>query len=476
MKKTRTTLIQLARFGDLIQTSPLIQNLRLENGKDSEIVLVVDKRVANAANLIADIDEVIEIDLASGPGLMRGDIYSSYKEFNQWIRRQISQKKSDHLILLNQGDLPSAISTFFPSQTKSGPIRTNALPAPHKYLNAALSDRRFNPLHLGEIWASYSKYRHPLLQPKIVNSDLGTPFAYINGSDELCISKNNSIAINLGAGAAGRRISAEKVAQLVVSLFKRQAEVIVLTGTKDDQKSAEWILSNIQSEDQKKVFDVTGKTNLTELSAILNEVNVLISSDTGTLQLAASTKAKPLGIFFAGANPIETGPLVDGAVALVSNKTFEFNEDNISNELDKLDLDEVARIAIALCKKSEKQIGLKSENNSFNMLVARSSSMGIEYTPEEYKGIESPVGKGRRWLPLIRELIHFGKKKEAYPKREFNNGFEELSDVERGHILNLVAKIADGNRNFDSEDLWLSRILISFWTEMNSLINVTAEN
>ena len=86
MSRERVTIVQLARFGDVIQTSPLVRNLAYEPGVEREITLVTDIRSMEAAKLLAGVDRVVGIDFAEGMAAAGRGAPGSFKRFRYWVR------------------------------------------------------------------------------------------------------------------------------------------------------------------------------------------------------------------------------------------------------------------------------------------------------------------------------------------------------------------------------------------------------
>ncbi|MBZ0265088.1 hypothetical protein K8I28_10500, partial [bacterium] len=214
LQRKKIAVVQLARFGDLIQTSPLLQNLKKQ---DSAVKtnLVVDKRSRHAAELLGDVDEILTVDLQEAAYLCRRGHDKSWKLLSEWSKPLRKIEPFDELILLNQGSIPSAIATFIPARSKKGPFFGKPLPPPHAYLNIALEFRGMNTIHLSEIWAAYGPAIYPLSEPKLKENFRGTSFAFLESRNAANPDNQRIFAVNLGAGAANRRLQSEIVADLV---------------------------------------------------------------------------------------------------------------------------------------------------------------------------------------------------------------------------------------------------------------------
>ncbi|MCA1742479.1 MAG: glycosyltransferase family 9 protein, partial [Desulfovibrionales bacterium] len=86
----------------------------------------------------------------------------------------------------------------------------------------------------------------------------------------------------------------------------------VLLGSKAEKNLADKYLSISQGPS----VDLTGRTNLKELSAALSCCNLLITNDTGTMHLAAGLNIKCVAFFLATAQPWDTGPYLENCLCI----------------------------------------------------------------------------------------------------------------------------------------------------------------
>ena len=465
----RITIVQLARFGDIIQTSPLVQNLKLQHGYSRELTLVVDKRSEEAARVLYGVDRVIGVDIEAAASIRTHGVVPDLKLLKEWVRSWKPDGMADRLILLNQGNLASAIASLISAGKVEGPLFGRSLPRPHRYLNAALKDRRFNPLHLCEIWAAYGPKILPLQQPKIREEFLGMAFALYSSDGCVSTNKNKYIAINLGAGAAGRCLRWEKLAALASTLLKESGVRVVLLGTEEDVEAGEKVAGSVHESTRKHIRNLAGRTKVSDLPGILEQCALLISSDTGTLQLAAGTSAGTLGLFFGGANPCETGAYADGAVAIVDRKTLTAKlDDEVMNNDDPFDPDHVAQVALDMVRKGQVE-KLKDENAGVSLLVAGSTSVGIEYE-SFFDGEPWSMDSGRRWRAFARALLWHEEMQHEPEGLEWKRS-SRFGPAGSGVTGDFIAKAAGpsgfrisqlNSRWISAEERWLEGLLQAF--------------
>ncbi|MDP8207694.1 MAG: glycosyltransferase family 9 protein [Candidatus Electryonea clarkiae] len=409
MIEERIIIVQLARFGDLIQTSPLIRNLKYEPGFDREITLLVDNRTSPVANMLYGVDNVVGINLDEIADIVSTPGVSQYKRIKEWVAAWKPSQSYDRLILLNHGILTATIASLVPARIREGPLLGEPLPRPHLYLTSTINDRHFNPLHLSEIWAAYGPLILPLPTPKLKSCNMGTALAISTAKGSVVSLKTKGFAVNVGSGGHERNWSAAKLAVLIDQLIEGRAERVTLLGTENDCSTAEKVISAVAMDKRAGIINLCGITRIEDLPVILENCEVLISSDTGTLQLAAATSIQTVGLFFGGANPHETGVFKPGAVALMDSNSLgsgQNNSDNISPE-------SVAKIALDLAF-NDKNLKGNYDSSTFTTLVARSASVAPEYRSLEASKSDNMAWERRR--TFARKIL-WGEKILQYKRK-----------------------------------------------------------
>ena len=99
----------------------------------------------------------------------------------------------------------------------------------------------------------------------------------------------------------------ERYAQLAERLLNKGDNVLIV-GSNADSSKADYIVSHSKSENNTgKILDMTGKTDLKELMAVLEKANVVIGGDTGPLHMAVAAGSKVIGLF-GQREPFRSGP------------------------------------------------------------------------------------------------------------------------------------------------------------------------
>ncbi len=112
------------------------------------------------------------------------------------------------------------------------------------------------------------------------------------------------VALQLGASEDRRRWPVASFAALGDILWQEEKLCPVLLGSKAEKKLTERYASICAHPH----IDACGETNLRELAGLLSRTRLLVSNDTGTMHLAAGLGVPVLAIFLATAQPFDTGP------------------------------------------------------------------------------------------------------------------------------------------------------------------------
>lgn len=111
----------------------------------------------------------------------------------------------------------------------------------------------------------------------------------------------------------------EKFAQVIQELQKQQPLDCYLIGTPGDYEYAQALVNRLP---QGSVVNLCGSTKLTELTALFEQANLLVTVDTGAAHIASTTNIPIISIFLC-TNPVQWRPLSENAQVLCYNWAFE---------------------------------------------------------------------------------------------------------------------------------------------------------
>jgi heptosyltransferase-3 len=125
--------------------------------------------------------------------------------------------------------------------------------------------------------------------------------------DEFKITPQDTVvAIHPGSGNSSLNLPAKRFAEVADELIEKTNARIVFTGSDKERKLVDFIKSRMRYPS----VDLTGRTTIPRLAALLQNCDVLICNSTGPMHLAAAVGTSTVAIFSPvfSAGPIRWGP------------------------------------------------------------------------------------------------------------------------------------------------------------------------
>ncbi|WP_051617276.1 glycosyltransferase family 9 protein [Desulfonatronovibrio hydrogenovorans] len=288
---SETLIIQLARFGDLLQTKRLVKSLQ----SHSRVHLVVDHSLVDLAELVYPGSVVHGIKAHfSGPGDPM-NIFSA----NTRSMQELSGISPDLVVNLNFSGLNFALSRLFDPGVVKGYSCMNGQEQRHpwtKLFFRLAGHRKLSPLNLVDFWGFFAPAP---ISPAQVN-----PPASSSGQ-------------GVGIVLAGRNSRRSLDLELLVSLARAarsgaRSSRLFLLGSRAEQGLARKFKDLAGPGLTRDIIDLTGKTGWKELTDTVSSLELVVTPDTGTMHLAAHLGTRVLAFFISSAHCFETGPYGQG--------------------------------------------------------------------------------------------------------------------------------------------------------------------
>ncbi|MDR2727260.1 MAG: glycosyltransferase family 9 protein, partial [Deltaproteobacteria bacterium] len=309
----RILIINLTRFGDLLQSQAVIHGLRQQG---HEIGLICQQNFAPAATLLDGLSHMTPLPggrLLSGLDAGWPDAVLT---LHAWMETLIREFMPEAVLNLTASTAAKLLARRFAGAGKiSGfgmdehgfGVYGSAWTA---FFEASTRRRGCSPYNIVDLFLRASGLHapamHRLRQPDTAQSTLVGQS--LRQEAPAC---SGHVAFQLGASEARRQWPAEQFAALGVRLWEHFGLMPILLGTPNERDLAERYLAA-----GGPGIDRVGRTSLPELAAILHQVRLLVSNDTGTLHLAAGLGIPCLALFLATAQPWDTGPYLEGCCSL----------------------------------------------------------------------------------------------------------------------------------------------------------------
>lgn len=282
----RILVIQMAKLGDFIQSTPLLAHLR-RNRPGSEIVLAGEQgSVLEAARLSPLVDGVLA--LGEGEAAPADNFEAVYT--------------------LNSHPRAMALAAEVKAATRFGPRleegRPRYTPAQNFLMDLMRVDRRLGRCNLVDVWASLAERVEPspLVWPEPEPAEL------------LPDGPGLKIGLQLGSKNHLRRWPVEDFVDLTVELAKSGLNFAPVLLGSADERALGLKFKKLSAGRAAEPIDIMGKTDLRKLGAVVAKLDLLISADTGVMHLAAALKTPVLALFFGPAYGPETGPYGPGHI------------------------------------------------------------------------------------------------------------------------------------------------------------------
>ena len=309
-------ILNMTRMGDLVQSTSSIAGLRKQY-PNACITLMVTSAFEEFSKKIPCINKRVIFDIkqfvdrVDKKQMLWVDVY----KYLESILNELKDRKYDLLINLSH----SKLSAFMISYLKIKNMRGFGCDANGdritldpwmQYFGIEPFNRQLNPFNLVEIFtrsAGVAPEENPIrLSNKGDDIESMSKFFEIDSinSEELLIG------IQAGSSLEGRRWPPESFAKIADGLVESLGAKIILLGVNSEKKLSEKIIS--LAKHKYGITDLTGETNVDELTALVSRCSYLITNDTGTMHVAAAVGTTIIGLFFAHAHPYETAPYSPG--------------------------------------------------------------------------------------------------------------------------------------------------------------------
>ena len=321
-------ILNLARFGDLLQTQAAIKGLV---GSGHRVGVVCLDNFAEAAGLLSGVSHLavvpartfLGMDAAECAG--QADWRRALASLDAWRENLYASFVPDKVCNL----IPNLSSRLFAAFLAKGrPCGGFAVDGYGFGLNTtpwasllygSSQSRGVSPFNIVDVFRRIAEEGSVPLSPGD-NGLSAPPEELIAAAGEYLRANlpegaggyRGFVALQLGASQDRRRWPVAFFAGLGDILWKEGGFCPVLLGSK-----AEMPLAARYGQTARHPFvDMCGKTGLAELAAVLKNTAMLVSNDTGTMHLASGLGAPVLAIFLATAQPFDTGPYLAGSCSL----------------------------------------------------------------------------------------------------------------------------------------------------------------
>ncbi|WP_457570488.1 glycosyltransferase family 9 protein [Desulfovulcanus sp.] len=316
MRKNKNVLvINLTRFGDLLQTQPVFSGYKQ---KGYNVGLVCLENFAGAACLLQDVDYVFPLPGAKFLSLLDNSWPQALKEFYLWVKNIVQDLAINLIVNLTPSISARLLSRLFPGVKIIGfgldefgfGYYSNNWAA---FLQASSKARGCSPFNLVDI-----QVRAAELEPEDIVFRLKEPEPGLvkncreNLKNLAPEGTRGFIGFQLGASDDKRRWPVAHFVQLAELLWPELKLCPLLFGAGSEKGLA----NRFKQMSSGPYIDLIGQTDLLHLAGYLRQCEMLVTNDTGTMHLAAGLGVPIVAFFLATAQPWDTGPYLENCLCL----------------------------------------------------------------------------------------------------------------------------------------------------------------
>jgi ADP-heptose:LPS heptosyltransferase len=319
-------LINLTRFGDLLQSRALVRDL-VDQGH--RVGMVCLENFAAAARLLPDIAHVAPLP---GSALLRESAAEPAPAARRWplafsaleswrcdLERDFPYEDVRNLTATVSARLLCGLLarsrpvTGFALDAEGFALNTNPWSAFTLGSTLVRGNSPFNIVDLFRRMGQDAAIARGLRAPGA--ADLNRPDATAEQTAEEFLRSEapaeyaGFVGLQLGASRDERRLPTATFAELGGLLWEKHRLCSVLLGHASELP----LVERYALKAKHPFISLCGRTDLKQLAASLTRLRLLVSNDTGTLHLAAGLGTPILGVYLATAQPFDTGPYRGGS-------------------------------------------------------------------------------------------------------------------------------------------------------------------
>jgi predicted lipopolysaccharide heptosyltransferase III len=301
-------LIQLKRIGDLILTTPAIAALR-EKFPEATLSLVVSPAVEGLLPAISGVDKVF---------VVRGKADDAL----DWIA--LAWGKFDYCLDFTRNDRSSFLTLLSQARKR--------ITSDHPNLRTKIRARSYNEFVESPVRFLHTvDYQLALLQPLGIHDAsrdirLDLPDSTVEEAERLLQAAqvgDEFVILHPGSARSEKFWEVDRWARLIDHCGQERQMQCVLTGGCSPSEQTQ--IATIKSSTRSDVIDLSGKTDLLTLAALVRKARLLIAVDSAPMHFAAAW-GTPQVVLFGPTNPFHWHPRSESAVVLLGESEGPLSE------------------------------------------------------------------------------------------------------------------------------------------------------
>ncbi|MEW6075711.1 MAG: glycosyltransferase family 9 protein [Candidatus Omnitrophota bacterium] len=299
-------IVNFGGIGDLLLSTPALRSLK-ERYPDSRICLLVVRRVAEIAENLGYIDEVLVFHLKGVTGFLANivtlwNLRARHFDLAVNMRTMVSTRSALKMRFL-LSFLNPALKAGRNTEGRGG------------FFDISIPEAYRGQIHEMEYDIALAEKLGAAVQSRKIDFAVkGESTDKVNGLLRAhCIGDNDFVIAIHPGGMPSRRWGVAHFARLIAEIDKKRPSVFIITGSGDEGRLAQAI---IRRSPGLKVLNLAGKIGINELGALLRRCSLFITNDTGPMHIAA-VLGVPMCALFGGGDIVRFDPRVISPNAVV---------------------------------------------------------------------------------------------------------------------------------------------------------------
>ena len=301
-------LLQLKRIGDLILTTPAIAALR-ERFPEAQLTLVVSNECAELLPAISNIERIL---------IARRNLRDLSLFFT------VAARKFDYCVDFTRNDRSASLALLSGARTRVVSYRVREQSRTRARAYTDFVSVRMRDMHTID-------YNLALIKPFGAHGGPTAPHLDLPQSayekadalrDKWKITKPY-VVLHPGSARQEKLWEPQRWTE-IIDYFGRDngVDLLLTSGSSHDEQAH---VTAIKKNTQKKIIDLSGKTDLFTLAALIGQARLLVTVDSAPVHLAAATRT-PQVILFGPTNPFHWRPRESPAAVLHGKSTAPVTE------------------------------------------------------------------------------------------------------------------------------------------------------
>ena len=312
----RVLVLQMCRFGDILQTTPMLRGIR-RHLPQTDVTFVVNdafRHVPIPSSLYDSLLFLPYTEIAEMLATDRDAWPAAVGRLGTFVE-SLGIEPFDLTLNLTHSELASLLAATIPSRDVRGglvaPDRTRIVQGEvMTYFWASQLSRAQGCFNLVDLhnWTAGVPSERSGLEVEIPDDARQRMGAWL--SDHGLLGRPY-IAVQLGASDERKRWPPERFGEAINRLEPELGEIL-LAGT-----AAERVLGDrAKTRISRTVYDSLGQSSIVELAALLESVSLLLTNDTGTMHVATAVGTKVVDVSTGPVFAHETGPYGEGHLVI----------------------------------------------------------------------------------------------------------------------------------------------------------------